>query len=266
MSEIVTVLCVEDKDDAETFDREFERDRASRCEFDGDEPRRLVRFGTVVKSDRAARAALLRAANDDVLPDIVLIDHMLTGDGREKYVERGLCLMAWIRDEFAQRDADPPACVLWTTRFNAGLAWAFVQCGGIQAIDRMKTWPDQLDEIWQAYDWHVRGEGRWAHAAKEGYPKLSLPPSCAALLPYLADDVPTPEIAAALGISQDVVHGRRQAFVEAINEQIPQRLLPGGKPVVVNGRSTSLAKLAAEHGNVWVPLAYADLVAGGSCD
>lgn len=256
MGEIVTVLCVDDRDDAETFDRAFERDRAGRCRYEGDDPPRLARFGAVVGSDRAARAVLLASANDGALPDIVLIDHMLEGDGREKYAERGLHLMTWIRDEFSRRAMRAPACVLWTTRFEPGLAWAFVQRGGIQAVDRRLTWPDQFDAIWQAREWHVAGHGHWTHAPRDGFSTLSLAPSCVALLPYLADDVPAADTAAALGISTDAVHGRRQALVEAMNNQIPDRLLPGGKPLVVNGRSTSLAQIALEHGHVWVPLAY----------
>lgn len=258
----VTVLCVDDRDDAETFDRHFDRDRASRVEDDAHEPRSLQRYGPVVVSARAARAALLRALNDDMAPDVVLIDHMLRGDGREKYEEGGVRLMSWIGAEFAGRGEPLPACALCTARFEPGLAYAFVSCGGVQAIDRTLNWPDQIAAIWQGYDWTVHGDGRWTHKPRPGYPAIPIPPASAALLPYLESDIPNASIAAALGVSKDAVLDRRRTLVQAINTHVPTRLLPEGMPVVVNGRSTSLARIAQDHGHVWVPLAYVKYVSG----
>ena len=263
MAETVTVLCVDDRDDAETFDHHFAKDEASRREDDDDAPRRLVRTGQVVRSDRTARAALLRAANDHAVPDIVLIDHMLRGDGSEKYVPRSLELMCWIRDELGRRGEQLPACVLWTTRFDPGLAFTFVRCGGMQAIDRMIDWQDQIDAMWQAYDWCVRGHGEWTHKPADGWPALTVAPSSAELLPYLEADASTVEIMRGLDISEGAVSDRRRVLVQAMNQQIPAHLLPGGQPIVVNGRSSSLAQIARNGGLVWVPLAYAAYIDAG---
>lgn len=257
------MLCVDDRDDGETFDRQFAADQVRRREFEGDEPRCLARFGPVLTSARAARATLLRAANAALLPEVVLLDHQLRGENGAIDAEAGLGVMAWIRDEFARREREPPVCVLCTARFSPGLAYAFIRCGGRQAIDKTASWSEQIEAIWQACDWHARGEGHWTHRPRDGYPPLSLPPSSAALLPYLDADVPAPQIAAALGLAPDAVHDRRGALVKAINKQVPRGLLPGMQEVLINGRSTSLARIAMDHGHVWVPLAYASLVAGG---
>jgi hypothetical protein len=261
--EVVRVLCVDDRDDGATFDRHFARDLESRRRYEGHEPRRLVRYGPVVASDRAAHAPLLRSIKDEAIPDIVLIDHVLEGHERSRYAERGLDLMNWIREQFDAAGVARPACVLCTARFTPGLAHTFVRCGGTQAIDRTASWPDQIDRIWQGYDWHVSGHGHWTHAPRDGYPLLELAPSCAALLPYLEADMPTASIAAALAIKPATVHDRRSALVEAINAQLPARLLPDGLAVVTNGRSSSLARIASDCGLVWVPLALASYVPAG---
>lgn len=257
--ETVTVMCVDDREFGETFDRVFDEDRRRRCEFDGDEPRRLERFGGVLASGRAARAMLVRSLNEGIVPDIVLIDHMLRGS-REKYEEGGLELMCAIRDEFHRREQPLPACIVCTTRFTPGLAYAYALCGAAHAIDGVVDWPDRVAGIWEGYDRCVAGGPGWTHRAKPGFATLKAAPTSVELLPYLEADVPVPEIAAALGIKQDTVHDRRRALVHAMNEHIPHNQLPDGKPVVVNGRSTSLASIASDHGLVWLPLAYAEYV------
>jgi hypothetical protein len=50
------------------------------------------------------------------------------------------------------------------------------------------------------------------------------------------------------------VHDRRSALVAEINRQVPARLLPGGREMTTNGRSSSLATIALDCGLAWVPL------------
>lgn len=260
----VTVLCVEDRDDAETFDRAFAEDRTRRCEFDGDRPRGLVRFGPVLISERTARAILLRALNDEAVPNIVLIDPQLPTDGGAIDELAGLRLMAWIHDEWTTRELALPACIVSASRFTPCLAYSFVRCGAIQVFDKATTWAKQIDAIWQGWDWYVAGHGRWTHAPKVGYHEIALPPSSVELLPYLEADVPVADTAAALGIDANAVHDRRGALVSAINKHVPARLLPDGKTVLTSGRSTSLARIAEAHGHVWVPLACTAIVGSRS--
>jgi len=245
---IATVLVMDDRWRASNFEQYF-RDHTSDLVDEGLPADRFELFGPVVQTTSLFRATMLRAFKDGVLPDVVLLDHLVPPSSKADAEQSSVRVMRWLRDECAAREIDVPKCVLWTARYSPGLAYAFVRAGGRHALGH-EAGPDQLvDLLWRV----LRDNAVWSHAPDP--PKLQLGDKTAALLPYLEADLPVHEITAGLtrderkDVTADHVHDRRRALVSAINEQL-------GMKIVGSGLSTSLAKIALEHGHIWEPLEF----------
>jgi hypothetical protein len=243
----ISVLIIDDGHSAATYDlwfaEDLERRAAAARPLDG-----IERYGDVVGTPHAGRAALLAAMNDGVMPDLVLIDFVLsTGGAEPRPVAAGLDLMSWLRDERAARGEQVPCAVLWTAEYRPGMAYAFVQRGGAHAVSRTTPVGEVIELLWRVHDSGERWEHTW------GPPMLELTPALIALLPYLEADVPAHEIAARIALTADQVNDRRGELkrrVNALRERAGLPRLDG------NGLSSSLARYALKHGHTWVPLAY----------
>jgi CheY-like chemotaxis protein len=233
--DVVRVLCCEDVDDEEVFDREFERDWRRRG---GGSQRRLERHGPTRPTLTAAWGALERAAGHGEPPDVVLIDNYLKGrDGA--LVESAFELLRRIVERFGD---DRPLCILCTTRFEPGVAHAFCEQGGVNAVDKLVAWEDRLAVVWRSVD----GE-RWRHSPSP--PLVDFTPGDLNLLPYLEADVSARETAVALGLSTEKVHDARRLLHARLQRA-------GCVDFELAGHTRALADAALEAGAIWTPLRY----------
>jgi hypothetical protein len=260
-TETITVLVIEDNNDSETWDTWFARDFERRLDR-GDGGRRFARYGDVCKTARTGFQKLLEALNDQLVPGLVVIDEMLETGGVYTSLEPlGLKkVLRPLRSECRRRGMTsiPAKCVLWSQRYTPGLAYAFIQSGGTHAFGRDVPSHTLIEHLWSIYD---EGE-TWRHVGWTP-PKLELSHGQLAVLPYLEADLATHEIAtrmiAAGEISkapaeaQDWVNEKRRQIRDKANKILADL---GGSLFRGSGHSTSLAKFAMEHGNVWVPLEY----------
>jgi hypothetical protein len=263
-AEAVAILVIEDNNDGETWDHWFQRDFERRREV-RDDRRRFVRHGDVCRTAKAGYHKLLEALNENLMPDLVVIDEMLeTGGIYSRLEPLGLKnVLRPFRDECRSRGLDPlpTKCVLWSQRYTPGLAHAFVASGGTHAFGRDVPSAKLLDHLWEICD---ANDVTWRHAGWSP-PRLELKDDQMAVLPYLEADLPTHEIATRMKAAGEIVKGPAEAqdWVNEKRRQIRDKanriLSAAGEPLFQgSGHSTSLARFAIEHGNVWTPLEYRD--------
>jgi hypothetical protein len=260
-TDAVRVLVIEDNNDSETwdhwFDRDFERRRGH-----GDD-RRFLRYGDVCKTAQAGYQKLLEALNDGLMPDLVVIDEMLeTGGVYGRLEPLGLKkVLRTFRDECRHRGIEPlpTKCILWSQRYTPGLAYAFVLSGGTHAFGRDLPSARLLDHLWTIHD---SNHFIWRHEACTP-PKLELSDDQLAVLPYLEADLATHEIAARMIATGEISRPpvEAQDWVNEKRRQIRDKarkiLAAGALPLFQgSGHSSSLAKFAIDHGNIWIPLEY----------
>jgi hypothetical protein len=249
-----TVLVVDDNDSSAVWDLRFREDHERRGDPEGP---KFVRYGDVCRTPHAGRAAILQAFNDDLPPDLIVIDHVLaSGSPGRRRVAAGLDLMRWIRDTFFDERPIPP-CVLWTAEYEPGLAFAFVSSGGTQAFGRDIPAADVVGRLWAVLD----GTDAWQHQWEP--PELKLTPAQRKVLPYFEANLPTHEIAARMSAAGElkVAPSQREAWVNDRRREIMERAnricVQTGRPRFAGkGLSVALARFALQHGNVWIPLAY----------
>jgi hypothetical protein len=250
-----------DNNDSETWDHWFQRDLERRGEG-GADGRKFVRYGDVCKTAQAGYQKLLEALNDELMPELVVIDEMLeTGGVYSRLEPLGLKkVLRPFRDECRKRGVDPlpTKCVLWSQRYTPGLAHAFVRSGGTHAFGRDVPSGKLLDRLWAIHD----GDDAWRHDDWTP-PKLELSDDQLAVLPYLEADLATHEIAARMLAAREISKGpvEAQDWVNEKRRQIRDKankiLTEAGHPLFQgSGHSSSLARFAIEHGNVWIPLEY----------
>jgi len=247
--DVATVLVIDDNNDAATWSFWFEDD-ARRRDEQGLEPRSFVLYGPVRATPSAANAAITSAFKDKVLPDIIVVDELLSTGG--PYPQReaaGLRFMHTFRERASAEGMTLPPSVLWTALYTPGLAHAFVQAGGRHAAGRETPSSEFVQLLWNVL---LRGE-TWTHSYRK--PRLELKPPVQAVLPYFEADLPPHEIAKRLNLpggADEVYSLRRTLFnkVNQIREQNNEALFEG------KGQYTELARAALEHGQIWVPLAY----------
>jgi hypothetical protein len=261
-AELVRVLVIEDNNDSETWDHWFGRDFDRRREH-GSGTRRFIRYGDVCKTAQAGYQKLLEALNDRLMPDLVVIDEMLETGGMYSTLEPlGLKkVLRPFRDECRRRGMEPlPAkCVLWSQRYSPGLAYAFVASGGTHAFGRDVPSAKLIEHLWTIHD---SGQAVWRHDDWTP-PRLELSHDQLAVLPYMEADLATHEIATRMVAASEFTRGPVEAQ-DWVNEKRRQIRDKANKILAANGRtlfqgsghSTSLARFALEHGNVWVPLEY----------
>jgi len=258
----VTVLVIEDNNDSETWDGWFQRDFERRSEREHPE-RRFVRYGDVCKSARGGYQKLLESLNDDLVPDLTIIDEMLETGGvysaREPLGVKKV--LRPFRDECRARGLSsiPTKCVLWSQRYTPGLAHAFVMSGGTHAFGRDIPSDELLEHLWAIHD---SDRGTWIHSDWTP-PRLQLSDDQLAVLPYLEADLATHEIAARMIVAGEISKGPvgAQDWVNEKRRQIRDKankiLAASSRPLFQgSGHSSSLAKFAMEHGNIWIPLEY----------
>jgi hypothetical protein len=249
-----TVLIIDDNDSSAAWDLRFREDLERHGDADGP---MFARFGDVCRTPQAGRAMILQALNDRLLPDLIVVDHVLaTGLAKPHRSPEGLDLMSWIRDTFAGR-ATIPSCVLWTADYEPGLACAFVERGGTHAFGRDLPASEFVARLWGI----LAGTDRWKHDVE--LPELKLTPSQRKVLPYFEVNLPTHEIAARMSAAGelDVAPAQREAWVNDRRREIMERAnriceQTGEPRFEGKGLSFALARFAMLHGNVWVPLAY----------
>jgi hypothetical protein len=230
--------------------------------FDEDAARdgshRFIRYGDVCSTPQAGRALLLRALNEDLLPDLVVIDHVLATGALESAprVPAGLTLMRWITTTFTGRATVPP-CVLWTAEYEPGLAHAFMEAGGAHAFGRDVPAAEFVGCLRSVAD----GSSRWQHEWTP--PRLELTPAQRRVLPYFEANLPTHEIAARMRATGEIRVDAKQAeaWVNDRRREIMTRanklcMVTGEAPFVGRGLSVALARFAQRHGNIWTPIAY----------
>lgn len=251
-TEPALVLVIDDNDAGEEWDARFAANARQR------EPgaRTFQLYGDVCTTPQAGRAAVLHAFNEQqrtgeqLLPDIVVIDHVLaTGGVNNRREPASLELVAALREMTGD---DLPPCVLWSGKYEPGLAYAFCERGGAHAFDRTVPAAEFVTALWD-----VLVGARWSHQPSP--PRLKVTPDILEALPYFEAELPTHEIAA--GLTQDLgrrvtdtqVHDRLRALrirVNALLEELGEPTLDG------RGQSGRLARFASEQGVVWLPLAY----------
>lgn len=252
-----TVVVIDDNHLNEDWDTWFDRDYAQRAE-PRTHDRRFSRYGDVCPTPQAARARLLSALQEDLLPDVVVVDHLLkvAGGVEVRRETAGLGLMRWFRDQCAEYGRDLPPCVLWTGEYDEGLGYAFTQSQGAHAFSRTAV-PAQefLVELWNVLD-----GARWGPGTSRA--PLALSASEVALLPYLEAGWPVHEICPALSadlgrpVDADNVHGYVRGIrrkVEALHEHEHGEPTQAYRGHAIGGR---LAAFARDHGVLWIPLAY----------
>jgi hypothetical protein len=243
----VWVVCCDDEYDEDVFDVAFEEDWESRRKKG--KANRLRRYGTVRPSVVAAQGILNRAATGGEMPDVVLIDDWLSRPRGEPSPGRSAVeLVRWIGDRFAE----PPKCVLQTSRVFPPEAHAFCEFGGTQVIDKQRQpgWSDRLETVWKAVD-----GVRWRHAPHP--PLIDFAERDYQILPYLDADRSPPEIAAALGLTTDQVHDARRRLYNRLKKYVEAN--DGSKFAKnfdLSHQSRSLADGALRAGAIWVPLHY----------
>ncbi|MBN9624550.1 MAG: hypothetical protein J0H06_16720 [Actinobacteria bacterium] len=246
-----SVLCVDDTIDGEEFDRQFLQHGTFRG-GDGIEAR-LVRQGPVGESLGQARAALLRALNNDSPPSAILIDDYLkAGNGQLR--RDGLRLMLEITKECGRRGHERPVCILWTQGEGERdppspdpcLCHTFRELGGHHVVDKRLAWPERMAIVRRA----LAGE-RWEPRPQPPRPRLTK--SIEALLPYLEQDRTVNEIARGLGRLDQRIREQRNELVKRIREELGLDL--GG-----HGRTTALADACKAGGHVWVLLPLRSMV------
>lgn len=251
------MLIIDDNDAAATWDLRFTMDPRP-AEDGAASLRHLVRFGDVCTTPQAGQAALLRALRTDAMPDLVLIDHVLsTGGPTPTRAPAGLQVMRWLRTQSTTFKTPVPPCILWTAEFTPGLAKAFVDSGGAFAFGRDVPAAEVVSGMWDVYDDGVR----WAPPSQAH--RLELGEILSRLLPYLEANLPTHEIANRMTASGEIsprvkdahswVNDSRRQIMSKANDLCSEI---GRKPFEGKGLSVALARFAAAHGNVWVPLAY----------
>lgn len=253
----VAALIIDDNDAAETWDLRFRVDPRP-SPTDPGAVRYLVRFGDVCTTPQAGQAALLRALRTNSMPDLVLIDHVLsTGGPTPTRAPAGLQIMRWLRLQCEKLEQPIPPCVLWTAEFTPGLAKAFLECGGAFAYGRDVPAAEVVSGLWDVYDDGMRWEPPTpAH-------RLELGETLPRLLPYLEANLPTHEIANRMLAAGEISPRIKDAhsWVNDSRRQIMTRANSlcaeiGQPPFEGKGLSVALARFASEHGHVWVPLAY----------
>jgi hypothetical protein len=260
-TETIRVLVIEDNNDSETWDSWFERDHQRRRDRGAGE-RKFARYGDVCKTAQAGYQKLLESLNEKLVPDLVVIDEMLESGGAYSRLEPlGLRrVLRPLRDECRRRGmaAIPTKCVLWSQRYTPGLAYAFIKSGGAHAFGRDVPSHDFIDHLWTIYD----DDAAWRHEAWAG-PRLELSSDQLAVLPYLEADLATHEIATRMIAAGELAKGpvEAQDWVNEKRRQIRDKankiLADLDQPVFQgSGHSTSLARFAIEHGNIWIPLEY----------
>jgi hypothetical protein len=249
------VLIIDDNDTDAVWDLRFREDRDRRNPPDNE--RMFVRYGDVCRTPQAGRAILLQALNEKLLPDLVVIDHVLsTGSPEYGRIAEGLNIMRWIRDTFAD-EAPIPKCVLWTAEYEPGLAYAFVESCGTHAFGRDVPAADVVARLWDIW----AGRDVWEH--KWIPPRLKLTEAQLKVLPYFEANLPTHEIASRMATNGEltVAPSQREAWVNDRRREIMERAnrvreLLGEPRFQGKGLSVALARYAMLHGNVWIPLAY----------
>jgi hypothetical protein len=196
----------------------------------------------------------------------VVIDQMLTTGGpRPGREPAGLDgVMRWLRDECPRRGVKLPRCVLWSSSYSPGLAYAFVQSGGTDALGRDVPAEEVMRRLWEVHRGQARWELDWTR------PKLELTDSQLSVMPYFEANLATHEIAERMfrageigcdrGRAENWVNQRRGDIMERVNalcDQLGLRRFEG------RGLSVALARFALDHGNLWVPLAFREDVRRG---
>jgi hypothetical protein len=260
-TDTIRVLVIEDNNDSQTWDSWFRRDFERRRER-GDTDRKFARYGDVCKTAQAGFQKLLEALNEQLVPDLVVVDEMLeTGGVYTRLEPLGLRrVLRPLRDECQSRGlaSIPTKCVLWSQRYTPGLAYAFVESGGTHAFGRDVPSHALIEQLWAVHD----DGASWRH---DGWtpPKLELSHDQLAVLPYLEADLATHEIATRMIDAGEISRGASEAqdWVNEKRRQIRDKankiLSDAGEALFRgSGHSSSLAKFAMDHGNIWIPLEY----------
>jgi DNA-binding NarL/FixJ family response regulator len=242
------VLCCDDHEDAEEFDKAFDADwQRRRLALERDVPR-LVRLYEPRRTAHSALAHLSLAEREQRPADVVLIDDHLDSGIPRAPEPKALELMKAIFDRYGD---ERPVCVLLTAEKPPEFIHTFRELGGHQYADKRWGWEECTKVIWEA----LRGE-LWRPKPVRGWQgELDISPRERLLLPYLAADIPTSAIVVDLNESGRL---RRSVVPDRVNEW--RSGLAGKLGVNLDGQSVALANAVRDAGHVWVPLSYRHLL------
>ena len=292
-----TVFVVDDNDDARIWERRFDDDRVARsavaaaaraelrgrvdqasrsadevpsalrtqldaaeAEYARQDERRFALLGGVYGSAPSVRAHLRQTLIDGFLPDLVIFDQQLSSaDDPDGFSADGLPLMSWFRGACVALGRDLPPSVLWTSKYDDGIAHAFVDRGGRHAFPRDLPGARFISALWRVLD---EPEFRWRPPTSPTGVQLPLTKGVLPVLPYFEAGLSTHEIVSRMQEAGDLprvkdgptwVNDKRSTIMQLANTFAEDHALADR---FHKGQTEALARFARAHGHSWVPLRY----------